>query len=377
MAGADGGRGYGATVAAAFDALTIAHRRAATVGLTGGPLGSPDDVVRYLVAVQSQDFGPACWSVAHRSAGTVRRTEITELVNDGGLLRTHVLRPTWHFVLPEDIGWLLDLTGPRVQAFNASYYRREGLDGATLDRATAVIAEALGGRPLTRKEIAVALGDAGIAEAGLRGTLILMNAELDGVICSGARPGKQHTYTRLADRAPDTKRLSRDEAVAELVVRYFSSHGPATVHDMSWWASLTLADIRAGIEAAGDALQAMEFDGMTFYAAPEVRNGAGPRTRLLQSYDEYVVGYSRSKWLLDPTGSAKVGFEDRAVPNLVIVRDAAVIGGWRVTEKAASLLIDAALHAEPSAAVIAELQDAADSYGAYVGKPAELVPRVL
>ena len=364
-------------MAAVFDALAIARRRAATVGLTGDPLGSPTDVVRYLVVVQSQDYGPACWSVAHRSAGAVHRSEMTQVVDDGLLLRTHVMRPTWHFVLPEDIGWLLDLTGPRVQAFNASYYRREGLDRATLDRATTAIADALRGRELSRKQIAVALDEVGISEAGLRGTLILMNAELEGVICSGARPGKQHTYALLDERAPNARRLTREAAVAELVLRYFRSHGPATVHDMGWWASLTLTDIRAGIEAAGDALTSWEFDGMTLYAAPEIREGDRPPTRLLQSYDEYVVGYTRSKWLLDPTGAAKSGFEDRTVPNLVIVRDAAVIGGWRVTEKAGSLLIEAALHTAPTAPAVRELQDAADLYGAYVGMPAELVTRVL
>ena len=245
----------------------------AALGLTGDRLGNPQAVVRHLVAVQSQDFGPGCWSIAQRSSGSPERAVVEELIQRRQLIRTHLLRPTWHFVVPDDLGWLLDLTGPRVQAFCASYYRREGQPLAVRDRATALMAEALAGTILTRPQLREVLADDGIDVTGNKPSFLLMNAELEGVICGGPRVGKHHGYGLVSELAPETRRLSREDALAELVLRYFTSHGPATVHDMSWWSSLTLTDIRAGIEAAGDALVPELVDGQTFYAAAEPRTG--------------------------------------------------------------------------------------------------------
>ena len=234
----------------------IADRRLGSALLADGPRpAAPADVVRWFGAVQAQDFGPAKWSLGQRLPGTTD-AEVQRAFDAGQFLRTHVLRPTWHFVTPDDIRWLLQLTGPRVHAANAYAYRRAGLDDHALAKAHDLLAEALdGGEHRTRKELAGVLGGAGLPTAGFALGYVLMHAELDGLICSGAMRGKHHTYTLLERRVPPAPARDPDEALAKLVTRYFTSHGPATAKDLRWWSSLTLRDIARGVELAGDRLR--------------------------------------------------------------------------------------------------------------------------
>jgi len=204
-----------------------------------------------LGAVQAQEYALAKWSLGQRSRDA-HDAIVEQAIADGAILRTHVLRPTWHFVLPEDIRWMLDLTGPRVQASTGSYLRKLGLDEDVLMKANTKIERALrGGNQLMRKELKVVLEKGGIEVDGVRLGFIMGDAELNGLVCSGARRGKQHTYALLSERAPDARVLDPDVALLELTLRYFTSHGPATVKDFNWWSSLRMADIRTGIEMAG------------------------------------------------------------------------------------------------------------------------------
>ena len=172
----------------------LVPRRLHTQRLAGPRFESPEEAVSWLGAVQSQDFGPAKWSVGQRTAG-VTDADLDRAFNEGSILRTHVLRPTWHFVHSADIRWLLEVTGPRVQVLNSHMYRQVGLDETELTRCIKLLTDALrGGNHLTRKEIKVLLEKAGIETEGFRTAYILMNAELNQVICSGPLHGKQHTY---------------------------------------------------------------------------------------------------------------------------------------------------------------------------------------
>lgn len=165
--------------------------------LARAKLASPNAVVAWMGAVQSQDYVGAKWAVGQRMQGATDAT-LDRAFADGTILRTHIMRPTWHFVAPADIRWLLALTAPRVNATNAYYYRKFGLDDAILARSNAVLTSTLrGGAQRTRTELASVLQEAGIATDDLRLGLIIMHAELDAVICSGARRGKQFTYALL------------------------------------------------------------------------------------------------------------------------------------------------------------------------------------
>ena len=204
--------------------------------------------MRWLGAVQAQQFDEAKWSLAERTHACTD-ADVEAAFARGEIIRTHVLRPTWHFVERGDVRWLLRLTRPRVHALNRYSYRMFELDASVLTRSHDVLAKTLAdGEPRTRRELAERLAAAGIEADGPRLAYIVMHAELEELICSGPRRGKQQTYALLDHRAPPSPLdgLSRERALAELVRRYFRSHGPATIKDFTAWSSLTVADTRVG-----------------------------------------------------------------------------------------------------------------------------------
>ena len=233
---------------------TIAHHRLRQQQLAAPRFPTPEEVVAWLGAVQAQDYLGAKWALGLRLPETTDAA-IEQAFADGAILRTHVLRPTWHFVAPADIRWMQALTGGRVLAANGYMVRQHGLEEATFQRSNAALAGALtGGNFLTRNELGAALAAAGIHAEGNRLAYLVMRAELDALICSGPRRGKQFTYALLEERVPPAPALTPEEALAELTRRYFTGHGPATLQDFSRWSGLTVADARQGVDLVGDAL---------------------------------------------------------------------------------------------------------------------------
>jgi DNA glycosylase AlkZ-like len=210
----------------------IAHLRLANQGIALPEFKKPEQVVDWLVAVQAQDFAGSKWALGLRMQDATD-SFVEKAFNEGAILRTHVMRPTWHYVSPTDIRWLLALTALRVHQINASMYRRFELDSATFKRSNDALTKALqGNKQLTRDELRDVLRDVGIrVDDNLRMILLLMYAELEGILCSGGRCGKQFTYALLEECAPQARELERGQALAELAGRYFKSRGPATVHD--------------------------------------------------------------------------------------------------------------------------------------------------
>lgn len=357
----------------------IVARRLRAQRLTGTPCATPEDVVGLLGAVQAQDYGPAKWSLGARVAGATD-AQVEHAFASGAILRTHALRPTWHFVLPADIRWLLTATAPRVKARAARRYDQLGLDGDTLRRSAAALVAALrGGNALTRAEVAGVLVSAGIDVEGQRLPYLLMAAELDALICSGPRRGTQHTHMLLDERAPDARDLPRREALAELARRFFAGHGPATAKDLAVWATLTLAEARVAIEAAGPELRAEDVGGLRFWA-PTTGPGSGegraaalrrPLVHLVQGYDEIVMGYSETKSLLARPGSP---WEPATPPvfRLVVLLDGGVAGFWRPSRKSDRVIVEASLMEAFDDAAVAALEAEAARYGAFLGLPADV-----
>src|SRR5438034_1155848 len=244
--------------------LNIAHQRLHNQFITQQTFEKAGDVLRWLGAVQAQDYAAAKWALGLRTQNSTDNL-IEQAFTDGTILRTHVMRPTWHFVLPADIRWMLALTAPRVLSTIAYYDRTLELDDAVFTQSNAVLAKALqGGKQLTRTELVSVLQQAGIATDNLqRIGHILMHAELDGIICSGARRSKQFTYALLDERAPQAGTLDCEEALAEFARRYFTSHGPATLQDFVWWSGLTVDDARACLEMVTSQLMHEVVDGQT------------------------------------------------------------------------------------------------------------------
>jgi hypothetical protein len=205
----------------------VVSQRVRNQKLSSSEFKRPAEVVRWLGAVQAQDFGAAKWALGLRMRNATD-AGIEAAFNEGQILRTHLLRPTWHFVAAEDIRWLLQLTAPRVNLRCGPNYRKYELDNAAFKRTNKVIARALqDGKHLTRAALKDALHRSGIVAGDtVRLAHILIRAELDAVVCSGPRVGKQFTYALLEERAPIAKTLSREEALAKLSQRYFTSHGP-------------------------------------------------------------------------------------------------------------------------------------------------------
>ena len=333
----------------------IARQRLANQRLVGKPFRSPTEVVAKLGAVQAQDYAGAKWAIAQR-VRTATDASIERLIAKGGILRTHVLRPTWHFVLPADIRWMLALTAPRIAALMAYNNRRLGLTAKVFARTNDVLARALeGGAHLTRAEIAQALERARIdASDGLRVGHILMQAELDAVICSGARRGKHITYALLDERAPTTKPVERDEALAMLAERYFTTRSPATPQDFAWWSGLTVTDAKRGAEASR----------VRRLARPTEPTGSA---HLLPNYDEFFIAYRDRGAILHRVEGAAPMQRTTALYAHVIEIDGQLVGGWRRTTKGDAIGVELTYLATVTARERAAVLTQVERYKAFVG----------
>jgi winged helix DNA-binding protein len=335
------------------------------------------EAVGRLGAVQSQDYPGSAWGLAQR-VGATTLADVTALYDAGGILRAHAMRPTWHFVRPDDIRRLQALTGPRVRAQNAGIERRLELDDDTWGRCRTALRSALcGGAQRTRAELSAALADAGIEARGQRLAYIVMRAELDGLIASGAFRGKQFTYALLEDRAPSLPEpFDRDAARAELVRRYFTSHGPALVRDFVWWSGLVTADARAGIASLGDELVREMIDGKEYWSAAsaptEVEVEVPPGTvHLLPNYDEYLGSYADYEPIFDAALPRARTIADILGVHIV-VRDGLVVGGWKRKIEADRAVIDMTILLPLTARDERGLERAIDDFGRFLGLPVDL-----
>lgn len=286
------------------------------------------DAVRHLVAVQSQDYPGAAWAVAQRVEG-VTEADVNRAFDAGEIVRTHVLRPTWHFVAPEDLRWLLALTGPRLKRADASRRRALEIDDEVQLAGTLAIERVIAKRgPQTRSELREELASSGIENDPARFTHLIMHAELDAVVCSGPRRGTAQTYALVADRVPSAASRHRDEGLAELAGRYVAGHGPAQDIDVAWWSGLSLGDARRGLAAASPALDREVVDGRTFWAASTAAAVRPGRTmHLLPNYDELLVAFRDRSDGVHPSLPAGARIAEEIL-NHVIVRDGVVVGRW-------------------------------------------------
>src|SRR5215470_6177942 len=243
----------------------LVTRRMRGQRLWGPPAATLDDVIRGLGAMQAQEFEPAKWALAQRAEG-VTVTDVDAAFDAGTLLRLHILRPTWHFVHADDLRWMLRASAPRVHRANAYYYRQSGVDDDVAARSRVVFEKVLrDGQHATRKEIADALAEASLPSTGVPLAYVMMRGELDGVIVSGAKRGKQHTYALFDARVPAGPTPDADEALAAMTRRYLTMRGPATLKDYCAWAPLPVADGRLGLEVLGDAVVREEIDRRVYF----------------------------------------------------------------------------------------------------------------
>jgi hypothetical protein len=378
-------------------------RRLAGQGLSPARFSSAGEVVRWMGCVQAQDFAMGKWGVGLRmgagvGAGVRAGAAVTDAgieadFNAGRILRTHVLRSTWHFVLPEDIGWLLKLTGPRIQSANQSMQRRLGLDKAVMLRSKKIMSKVLE-EPMTRGELAVLFRRAKINTDDIRMSYLLMDAEVEGLICSGPKKGKQFTFRLLTERGLD---FDGDAATGELARRYFVSRGPATVVDFAWWGGLSLSLAKRGLEVVGSGLESVVVKGQEYwfdgsgigaggggpgsaFGAGRSDSGAGRSgsasgagrsvsVLLLPAWDEYTVAYKdRSDFLhVDHVGRSSYGLKP------VVVVNGRVVGVWRRVLERERVVVEVSGFAPLSGASMRAIGVAAKRFGGFLGKGVEVV----
>ena len=352
--------------------LDIARWRLRTQHLVSPYAVSAREAVGSLLAVQAENPGQAAWAVASRTPKP-DHAELAALLDEGAVVRTHVLRPTWHFVRAEDIGWLLELTGPRVRRVTGQQLRdAHGLDERSIGQAVTAVTHVLASRgQLTRPQLADELRRRGIRGNRQMLMILLAHAELGGLVCSGRVAGGEHTYALMDERVRAPRRLTRAEALAELALRYFTGHGPATERDLAYWATLTLTDVRAGLEQVHDRLGSFQHDGRTFWHAPgqPPARPQQPAGHLLQILDETYRGYQDSRWLLDAAGNVPRTRE--AATGMALV-DAQLLAAMRRTITPGHVQFDLRPYRALTPPQIEALDQAASRYGEYLRLNARL-----
>ncbi|HEX9533086.1 MAG TPA: winged helix DNA-binding domain-containing protein [bacterium] len=292
---------------------------------------TPADVVAWLGAMQAQDFLGAKWSVGLRAPGVSDAT-VEQALADRTIIRTWPMRGTLHFVTPDDVRWMLALLTPRVLSASKGRWQALELNDKIFAQSRKVFHQVLrGGKHLTRSEMYQALERAKIRTSGQRGYHLLWRNAQEGLICLGAPRGKQQTFVLLDEWVPAAKPLEREEALAKLVLRYFVSHGPATVKDFVWWSGLTAKDAQAGIEVNVSRLASEVVDAKTYWMARRMSalQSHSRVVQLLPGFDEYILGYTERDPILDPRHARRVYSGLNLLFNPTIVIDGRIQGTWR------------------------------------------------
>ena len=345
----------------------IARQRLRTQRLIGPGFAAPADVVRWFGAVQAQDYAGALWAVGMRTKGA-SEASVEKALADRSIVRTWPLRGTLHFSAAADVRWMIGVFGSQTIARSARRFRQFGLDERIFKRCTAVTIKALeGGRQLSRPQLYARFERAGVTTGGMRGLHIVWKLAHDGLICFGTREGAQQTFALLEEWVPRATALGRDEALAELARRYFTSHAPATLRDFTWWSGLTAADGRRAVEAAGaDAPHPAAPHLAPRTSAP--RTSPRPRLVLLPPYDEYTVAYLDRSAALDPRHAA--ASRNGLCPTLLI--DGRIAGLWTRRLEKGAVTIALQPFAKLSGAHARLVAREAARYGRFLGRAARL-----
>ncbi|MBF7092814.1 AlkZ family DNA glycosylase [Flavobacterium sp. ALJ2] len=302
----------------------------------------PQEIVKHLGAMQAQDYSMAKWAIGSRCDASEKSIE--EAINSGKIIRTHILRPTWHFVSADDIYWMLDVSGPQVKKIVLSTAKKNGFDEKKLDKINSSIEKILAGNnSLTRDEIMQELDiKKDSAQGFLHSSIVMINAELDGLVCNGIMKGKQLTYSLLEEKAPKTStKLTKEEGLAKLAKRYFESHGPATLLDFTWWSGFPATTAKLAIHSVESELDSIEVDGKKYWFKKGLPSETDiPKSiHFLPSFDEILISYKTREITIAKEHQANA-FTNNGIFWPIIIEDEKVIGTWKRTVKKEYIKID-------------------------------------
>lgn len=307
--------------------------RLVSQGICSNSFSARKDMVKYMGAMQAQDFEMAKWAIGCRLPGSTDEM-IKHSLNTGEILRTHVLRPTWHFVSPDDIYWMLALTAPRIKSSMKSRDNELGLTAEVCAKSNKILEKALEAEKfLTRDALIDILKREKIDSDNPQAYYhLFLHAELDGLICSGVMQHKKQTYALLAERVPDKIMPGKPEALAKLASRYFTSHGPATLQDFVWWSGLSIRDGKEALELAKGELVSEQTGGQMYWFSPLLNFSQIKENSLfvLPAFDEFIISY-KDRSAAIPVETSKKAISTNGIFRPVIVFDGRVIGLWKRT----------------------------------------------
>ena len=341
--------------------------------LDGTKFRKAEDVVAWMGAMQAQDFPMAEWAVGTRildpSAG-----KIETAVNKAAIIRTHLMRPTWHFVAAGDVYWLLELTAPRIRSSLKSRQKFLGLPEDLIIKCNRMLTwelERTGA--LTREELVTLFANAGIRTDENRFSHLMVCAELDAIVCSGPMKNGKQTYALLQERVPTVRRLSREESLAELAKRYFTSHGPATAKDFAWWSGLSSADIRKAIESNRGYLDSETVGNERYWfkgshSTPVLNKNS---VLLLPAYDEFLIAYSDRSASLARTDH-KMTVSNNGIFRPVIVVNGQVAGLWKRMKTKNKVVLELSFFLPANKIIRSLAEQAALHYEKFLGVSTEV-----
>lgn len=353
--------------------LDIARRRLGQQSIAQPRFEKAVDVVRWLGAVQAQDYAGALWALGLRMRQATL-ADVEQALAERSIVRTWFMRGTLHFVPGEDLRWMLQLMAPRMRKLldRAVNLNRPMLDEATSARSNTTIVNALhGGKQLTRDELAEILSEAGIAAEGLQRSFLIQRAQVESLICYATQRGKQATFALIDEWLPSAPLLERDEALALFARRYFFSHGPATLHDFVFWSGLTMTEARAALSQVQAELLHETVNEQVYWFAPAAfpASTSEPDAYLLPNYDEYMVGYTDRSAIFDEANTANLHTHARgSILTNTIVVNGQVCGTWTRTLKKNAVALEPHLVLPLTRAESQAVVAAAERYGAFLAR---------
>lgn len=354
-------------------ATRIAHNRMLNQQIVNSSITTPKELLNHMGAMQAQEFNQAKWAVGQRLPNYTEK-QVEESFNRGEILRTHLMRPTWHFVSPEDIYWLVGLSSKQIKSAMKARNRQLELTEEVFKTSQEVIIKALeGNRHLTRDELSEFLNAAGISTKEQRLPHILMEAEIDRIICSGPMKGKKQTYALLEERVPNKIELTTDEALALLAKKYFTSHGPATIADFTWWSGLPVSQARKAVALNDNHLFSESINGETFWFAENHTIAPLPDSAfLLPAFDEYLVSYKNREAAISADHHAKA-VSNNGIFWPILVVNGKISGLWKKTVKKDLLIVEIDHFRPHNKMEKAWIEKAAKTFEFYSGMKTELV----
>ena len=357
-----------------MNARDIPHYRLFSQHIVATRCRTPAQVVAELGAIQAQDYYGALWAIGLRLPGATQ-TDVEQAIADRAIVRTWPMRGTLHFAAAADVRWMLELLAPRIMARRASLYQQLGLDNATFKRTRKLFTRALeGDRQLTRAAMMEILERGGIATSGLRGYHILCQLANEQFLCFGPHAGKQPTFALLDEWAPKSRQLDRAAALAEVARRYFTGHGPATVHDFAWWTGLPMADARNGVNSVAAQLRCETIDRTDYWMSADLPDSieTSRNLHLLPGFDEYLLGYTDRSAVLHPMHVSKVLPERNGRFLSTIVSNGQVSGTWKRELNRAGVQMSLS-HFASSKKAEKSCAASVKRYGQFLGVPAEIL----